>query len=190
VSAERRRLPGLGSPSRIGSRWPPSSPPYVGLRRCVVLSVSFEADPEGRAPATSRFVRICSMTTSGPAPRDRVVQAGSRIPPAGRFRHLVQIVTLPRPVWRSLQVAGTTRFQPTAGPSHMGAGGNDPRPLKGQPRGGARSAHLATLPGPWLGSGYLVVPARVLPSTPPSRGWKEVPRPTSERSASHGCAGS
>jgi hypothetical protein len=38
-----------------------------------------------------------------------------------------------------------------------------------------------------LGSGYLGVPARVLPSTPPSPGWKEVPCPTSERSASHGC---
>jgi hypothetical protein len=31
-----------------------------------------------------------------------------------------------------------------------------------------------------LGSGYLGVPARVLPSTPPSPGWKEVPCPTSE----------
>jgi Inorganic H+ pyrophosphatase/Domain of unknown function (DUF4365) len=30
----------------------------------------------------------------------------------------------------------------------------------------------------------------VTPSTPPSPGWKGVPCPTSERSASHGCAGS
>jgi hypothetical protein len=51
-----------------------------------------------------------------PAPRDRVVQVGSRIPPPGRFRQLVQIVTSPRPSRAILQVAGTTRFQPTAGP--------------------------------------------------------------------------
>ena len=35
-----------------------------------------------------------------------------------------------------------------------------------------------------------VVPARVLPSTPPGPGWKGAPCPTSERSASHGRAGS
>jgi hypothetical protein len=45
-----------------------------------------------------------------------LVQAGRQIPATGRFRHRLQTTTLPRPVRRSLQVAGTTRFRLTAGP--------------------------------------------------------------------------
>jgi hypothetical protein len=51
-----------------------------------------------RAPAKLRFVPICPMTPRrGPAPRDRVVQAGRQIPATGMFGHLVQTATLPGP---------------------------------------------------------------------------------------------
>jgi hypothetical protein len=40
----------------------------------------------------------CPMTPRrGPAPRDRVVQAGRQIPATGMFGHLVQTATLPGP---------------------------------------------------------------------------------------------
>ena len=68
----------------------------------------------GQSRDSSTFVRWDYVVAGATRPRWSRVQARSQIPAAGRVGHWCR----PRPcqgtIWRSLQVAGTTRFQPRA----------------------------------------------------------------------------
>ena len=117
----------------------------------------------------SQMTNLVSSAVSGAT---TLYGSGLARPGLGWSRRALRLRVRWRSHWRRLAVVAASR---------SGADGTD-RSIRNHPR-----VCLTT----WFaGFRLLGCPARVLPSTLPSPGWQEVPCPTSERSASHGWAGS